>query len=71
VLLSAKLADPNAADPFARSIHLTTAFITFSGICMLALYNRIMNLHEKELSAQPLFQQVRVRIRHHGGVSMT
>lgn len=38
VVLSARMTDPDAKDPFLKSIQLITTFIMVSGAAILALY---------------------------------
>lgn len=46
--LSSKAKDSQLDDPFIRSVQLTTAFISISGVAVLALYNEIMKNYEEQ-----------------------
>lgn len=41
VVLSARMTDPDAKDPFLKSIQLITTFIMVSGVAILALYKYV------------------------------
>ena len=51
VVLSAHMTDPNAKDPFLKSIQLITSFIMFSGVAIMSLYKGITTLVDQENAA--------------------